>query len=1036
VNARDLLFLVLLGGELIALGCFVRWLSYEPAPAFARQSLRRYALGQLEVTRRQRLRFEHEHRVRRAGALALVVGTAAFVFLPRWELQFGPFADPVSAGDYLQTLWQVLAAAVGVSVALIAFVFEAFSNRAEARYGSTLREFARQTRIMWFFDLAAFSLVLTGLVLAGLGHQAPAGWPGFWAAVLSGATLLVLLVVVPRSILFSLDPRRLTALRLDATLKLAQRAVREQLLGQIVSTNLFRRRESGLTHGIAGLGPGTPVPARREGVLHDIRLGALLRGLRHLTLTAEAPAQVVADLEKAVRADSQLIMLPRPISRRQTHNLRRAFRIRRGNADLAAVALDDNLARLQQHIEAAVSRQDVAEWRELDRLLERVLLELPRTAARLGIPFDDAVNRPGLFGQGPTRRIFDILDAAFERALAVESRELAHSILYSPSAVGREAHELAAAPLVEDTAMFYLRAYYAARQHRRDAERSQLAGQLPQEIVDDLLQLAQSVSHGLSFPEAGETLETMRRRCELGAAHLRRVLRAVTELARASITEGDQATVDALFSGLNDLTEFWDYWVEDPRGQAQRELLEELATMRLALASWALHLLAGSDHSEQMPIWQQIGSRLLDPLRSEDMAAGFHRLAGRTGPFGSDYGFWFYDMDTGGVQGLDPDGRTARAVVLGLALRAQGGEQVSFELEESEAWRMQTLLAALDQLRDEPARYAPVIGAAQERAPGDEGEPVSAYAAALDAVAAAFGQAKDAAEARRAAETRAAALDQELVGQFRTVAAESAAGLRLLKPLLVARDRWTRVESADWTPRALIEWASKRGYIGDRSFVGQDTIARQMGRQAGLVEMRELVAAFAEVEAQPLGDDPAARLRAEIEAMRAAGLEPSLLICPLDWRLLERLGLKMRASPADMAGTAVPRGQADKFNGTFEGLPALDHPEAKERLLVIDLGTVRMEERPTPGGVGVIPEVRAFDADAAAVFLAEHPDALSDLEPADRLTWLQERVQLRVEIAWRLTVESFDGVRIFDALQLRDEPPGGTPPDDGPATGH
>src|SRR4051794_34511027 len=112
--------------DLVLVALELRLLVLHPAPPFARASMRRFAFDELAVPHGQRIKQDHPLLLRSIGALLVLGGTLALVFLPSWNVEMGPFANVNDAKSYLQTLWQVLAAAVGVSVALVAFVFQAF----------------------------------------------------------------------------------------------------------------------------------------------------------------------------------------------------------------------------------------------------------------------------------------------------------------------------------------------------------------------------------------------------------------------------------------------------------------------------------------------------------------------------------------------------------------------------------------------------------------------------------------------------------------------------------------------------------------------------------------------------------------------------------------------------------------------------------------------------------------------------------------------------------------------------------------------
>jgi hypothetical protein len=283
----------------------------HPTPVFAWQSARRWAASQLGISRRRQFAEDHRTALRSGIRITLAAIVLALAFVPGWEIRFGPFKDEADSREYLQTLWQVLAAAVGVSVAVIAFVLQAFLTSGERRHGGTLREFANQTGVLTLFDLAAISLCIDGLALAGVGGVAPAGWPGLFAAVLSGATLIVLLVVVPRSILRALDPMRLVNLRMESARDIVRGAVRAQLISQLATSRLMQYAElTGVRRALVADDGQAIVSARRTGVVHDIRFGMLYRAVRPLSPTKGRPVNVLVDINNQVFDETPMLGVP------------------------------------------------------------------------------------------------------------------------------------------------------------------------------------------------------------------------------------------------------------------------------------------------------------------------------------------------------------------------------------------------------------------------------------------------------------------------------------------------------------------------------------------------------------------------------------------------------------------------------------------------------------------------------------------------------------------------------------------------------
>jgi hypothetical protein len=484
--------------------------------------------------------------------------------------------------------------------------------------------------------------------------------------------------------------------------------------------------------------------------------------------------------------------------------------------------------------------------------------------------------------------------------------------------------------------------------------------------------------------------------------NLVRVLGSVMSMMRFAIEDRDEGAVDDALRRLDTMIEHWDIWRDGERGRAQRELLADIAALRFALGSWALHLLAGSTDRERWPLWQRIASRLIDRLKSDEMSDAYWRLVDRSERvLGADYNFWFYDEDVGGVQSLDSASKAATALVVGLAMIEEGGAKASFIADPDHGWRMQQIAATIDQVAQDPERFAPVYGApvvSQDTSPEAKAE-----AGSLDRVRALIEGVEESARERLEARIRESDLDPRLVGEFKSLSAKAASEERVVKTLIahLRPDAWSQADGEGWQERGIYRWSSKAFYTGEPGYVGQDMMATQMGRSAGRSELHEMVSLFDHIPVAPAPSDLPGELRAAIQRVSACGGIP-LVVCSASWRLVQALGVRFRAEPEEMATVGVPSSQADKFNGVFHGAPVLDYSELDDRVLVVDLTSVSIEELSTPGTTGVVPAVEGFDADSAAAVLRNQPERFASIPEGERLKWLQGHVLLSLTIAWRL----------------------------------
>jgi hypothetical protein len=458
--------------DLVGVGILFRVLRLHPAPVFRRRSLRREARKTLlPARRRQRWRIQARDARREHPELEYLpyVGLAALLWAPllgklvgldQASLYFGPFETPRDSREFLQTLWQVVAAAVGLSVAMIAFAFEAFMGSAQRQFGGSLREFANQTHLLRGIRFGVLALLVDGAVLLGLGVDAPYGWAAMWGTALSAFTLIQVLRVIQGTIL-NLGQQRLLSLRRRHLEQVVDAALRRQLLSQAAEIVLARGDFPALQRGWFGEG-GAELRAQDSGLLHDIWLGPLARlAVRHRQISPSMRIVLRVGLGEEIDDGAVLAEVPTGTSGRDKARVRRQIRLRGPEDEAPDRELTDQIARLHGIALTAVRERQIGEWRQIGALYELVLLALPRAAAELEIPFAGAVAAPGVFGFGPMQKIADNLYKEMEAALDVNDAAIADAIAYLPGKVAREARRLGALEVAHTMLELYP-AIYAA----------------------------------------------------------------------------------------------------------------------------------------------------------------------------------------------------------------------------------------------------------------------------------------------------------------------------------------------------------------------------------------------------------------------------------------------------------------------------------------------------------------------------------------------------------------------------------------------
>jgi hypothetical protein len=466
-GSDGVLMCVLVAAELFLVVWLLRLLIYHPAPPFARMSMRRHAIRQLRpAAGRDRVSQWWARAWEQLPGLRLLVYLAFVVaaFVPV-ELKVGPFNSASESEDYLKTLWQVVAAALGLSVAIVAFAFEAFTGHHQRAYGGNLREFGRTSGLVFVIELGVLSLLFTGAVLLGLGHGAPGGWSAALAVSLSAATLLGVLYAVHR-ILRLLDRRQMLLLRQQRLRGTVQEALRQQLIGQLAEVRLANAALP-VTRSYFAMAATRTITANRAGEVDDILLGRLARyAIKHRRRDqAENSMHVAVGIGDRTESGRPILYVPQQIAPTWARDryLRGSVKLRRADEERADLVLVSQLQGLHEDAMDAARSGGEQAWREVADVYELVLLGLPRAADHYGIPFAGAVAAPGFIGHGPVQRIARFLYDELDAAVQADRRELVDPISYFPQHIATEAMRLKAPAIAQEMLRLYPAMYAMAR---------------------------------------------------------------------------------------------------------------------------------------------------------------------------------------------------------------------------------------------------------------------------------------------------------------------------------------------------------------------------------------------------------------------------------------------------------------------------------------------------------------------------------------------------------------------------------------------
>ncbi|MEP9365243.1 hypothetical protein ABLE68_19920 [Nocardioides sp. CN2-186] len=166
-----------------------------------------------------------------------------------------------------------MAGTLGIAVAIILFIHEAYGASFRSSRGVTFAEFAKRTGVMRLVVVLTSSLLLLGSALLGIGDGAPRGWAGFLAVVVSVIGILMLPAAF-RSISSLVGAASVHNLKRDMLVPRVVESVGRDLLTASMDAHL---RAEMTDRGYTNHYPLTPASAAvlrvvRSGVVTDVRL--------------------------------------------------------------------------------------------------------------------------------------------------------------------------------------------------------------------------------------------------------------------------------------------------------------------------------------------------------------------------------------------------------------------------------------------------------------------------------------------------------------------------------------------------------------------------------------------------------------------------------------------------------------------------------------------------------------------------------------------------------------------------------------------
>ena len=881
----------------------------------------------------------------------LAVLGAVLILVPFPNPGFGPFGKTEDAEGFLRTLWQVEAAALALSLAIIVFAVQAYRNSTHERYGGTLRRYIRASWLQEGYELGVISLLLTAAVLLGAGHGGPGGSAG---AVAAGACLLSVFVLplllsgalrtTHRDFLREERESRLTAAvseQVDAEVEARHGLV---LLSALTATEPIKLDPfGGRQHQV----PMNAVTAGSVGSVADIKLWRLLSLARRQR--DSGGLIITVRLHDFVGPESQLVLIPAAAESRDRRLARRIIPLKPGRRrdETLRQSLDD----LEEEAVAAIREGGPATFDSVAEAYVETLMEFPRSWRRYGQEYDAAIAR-GLefFPIGPVDTIGQHFYANIVAALRGDSDDVLLAAAYLPINVCTRALKYRADGLLSKmiglSSRFVVAGWthggdkgnlLAARASRQLVEftRYYLQPRLDEGDIADRLRVGGYVSH--VYSQFAAMLKLAVDRGEIDFA--RRVNGDWDTLLEhwevdefSSHPTAIRDLEEAVKKGERDAVKR----LQEAKDKAQLvELREELnnrrAVLRFGLALWAWRQQPNAWRESFTYFSSQMGGlEGLTQVTTRAMDAVFRHHGRDQAPWMD----WILSTLQDGRAHISDPAQGVVETFIAAALRAARPDQPAAKLPPAE-W----MSVRLDQARK---LLVEAVTDPRNDDIADVADRAIKIKEALEAGAEAWQQ-------RDRLSTIEAPLVSEKIAKFCKQASASMSKARVVPDLLRLAGSVTALDAPP-DGRPLIQWQQHKAFFtADGRYVGLEMIARDIGREVSQSELQMLIQPMASSDARQLTSDDhgaanvtdfVAQLRQLVASTARAG-EPTsvVLLIPIGWQLAEALGpsfLGGRASPPDEWGLSATA--ARNFVGVFEGVAGYHLPQIpKDVLYIVDL---------------------------------------------------------------------------------------------------
>jgi len=835
-------------------------------------------------------------------------------------------------GSFLTALWQVEGAAVGLSLAVVLFAFQAVYGR---RRAATLSEFAEETWLFPILFLGLLGLVIDGVVLLGGGRDAPDGWAATWVTVWALATAASLAWLFVRTVR-ALEPHELQQRRLERIDRAVRREVEDLILRRVANNQL------GTFLKTTGIGSEwdfgrdeertTPIFPRRDGEVQDIKLNLLRRAAAHAERHSTSRPRLRVHLGSRVRTSTQIATAGSD----QQHGRRalsRAVKVRRRDPRDFRRRLDD----LHEEALAAISTPSPTVYEDITELYERIFLALPETWARYGADYrKEIAGGASLFELTAHEHLERRLYEEMTLAAKSQSRDVAHDALDLPIQIAQGALELRGLALTQRMLVLWVAA-------RRALLSSADAEETRNLLSWSWLRLDEYSRRPSSLIENGPDIQSQ----DLGREALLQVFEAFAQSCKA-ILDLRPTDTELLAEVLEHFASPLSHWRPEQRGpyewdvqgavrrgddadtiarlQSELEEKQRLVAIkqeledwrelhRFGLLFWVVRSVRNSGDIEQwLPAWNALRGYFSDPGKLLGIVAkGLDEAWQDTGPWSR----WVIDARHSGRASFGAIDIDFLETYIVLALGITSPDVGALNLSPHRN--------VVTQLDDPRARVKAIVqrDALRPLLPEDRLDERA------DKLITAFEQMKEQQAHDDEQATLNAVIDDERIAAFETELRDAWRESRQLSTVIPAPDVVGEDDGCapDDAGAFWSQWFNKEWFLADSTIVGMDDAAKDAGRSLADWEWISLLRHSTEAPQTIAARTVADTVRQSIAELAAAGYTASLIVVPLIWDLFSANDLQWlpnRGGDAQTPEWLVGSQLNHAFLGFLDGVPVVE----------------------------------------------------------------------------------------------------------------